>query len=142
MSVAAIMSKRVVSVHMDDSLGLVRELFEETGFHHLLVVDNENHLLGIISDRDLLKALSPFLDSINERMRDRSTLLRKAHQIMTRDPITLSPTSSMVKAINLFNRHTLSCLPVVDKNNHPVGMVSWRDILQHVEAMVDRKREE
>ncbi len=50
MGIANIMSKRVVSVHMDDSLQSLRELFSATGFHHLLVV-HDNVLTGIISDR-------------------------------------------------------------------------------------------
>ena len=38
MSLSHIMSTRVVSVHMDDSLELIQTLFAETGFHHLVVV--------------------------------------------------------------------------------------------------------
>ncbi|GGB70767.1 hypothetical protein GCM10011607_34090 [Shewanella inventionis] len=72
MGIANIMSKRVVSVHMDDSLQSLRELFSATGFHHLLVV-HDNVLTGIISDRDFLKAISPFIDTVGERVRDRAT---------------------------------------------------------------------
>jgi FOG: CBS domain len=64
MSIAKIMSTRVVSVHMDDSLQSLRELFAATGFHHLVVV-HDNKLQGIISDRDLMKSISPFVDTLS-----------------------------------------------------------------------------
>lgn len=135
MNVSQIMSARVVSVHLDDSLQTLRELFDATGFHHLVVVQ-DNKLIGIISDRDLLAALSPFADTLSERSRDRATLDKRAHQIMTRDVITLQPTDSVVSAMQRFNQHTVSCLPVVDARQHPVGMVSWRDILRYMEARI------
>ncbi|MDB2330673.1 CBS domain-containing protein [Alteromonas sp.] len=139
MAITSIMSTRVVSVHMDDSLQSLRELFSATGFHHLVVV-HDNTLQGIISDRDLLKASSPFIDTISERARDRALLERKAHQIMTRDVITLSPTDTIYRAIELFNDNKISCLPVVDANQHPVGMVSWRDVMAYMQARVLSKK--
>lgn len=54
MSIKSIMSTPVVTVKRDDNLGVVREIFINTKFHHLLVVEN-NKLYGVISDRDLLK---------------------------------------------------------------------------------------
>ncbi|BCO18439.1 CBS domain-containing protein [Tenacibaculum sp. KUL152] len=139
MGVANIMSKRVVSVHMDDSLQSLRELFAATGFHHLVVV-HDNELKGIISDRDLMKAVSPFVDTISERMLDRATLDKKAHQIMTREVITLEPHDTIVTAIELFNSNKISCIPIVDDKNRPVGMVSWRDVMQFMQQRVQSKR--
>ncbi|MEQ3641094.1 MAG: CBS domain-containing protein [Alteromonas sp.] len=139
MSVANIMSKRVVSVYMDDSLQSLRELFTATGFHHLVVV-HDNKLRGIISDRDLLKAVSPFVDTISERMADRATLDKRAHQIMTREVITLSPESSIFTAIELFNSNKISCIPIVDEKSQPVGMVSWRDVMRFMQQRVESKR--
>ena len=139
MSVANIMSKRVVSVYMDDSLQSLRELFTATGFHHLVVV-HDNKLQGIISDRDLLKAVSPFVDTISERMADRATLDKRAHQIMTREVITMSPDSSIFTAIELFNNNKISCIPIVDEKSQPVGMVSWRDVMRFMQQRVESKR--
>ena len=139
MSIAKIMSTRVVSVHMDDSLQSLRELFAATGFHYLVVV-HDNKLQGIISDRDLMKSISPFVDTLSERKLDRATLDRKAHQIMTRDVITLSPHDSVYSAIALFNTHKISCIPIIDKDRHPVGMVSWRDVMKFMQSRVEAKR--
>ena len=139
MSIAKIMSTRVVSVHMDDSLQSLRELFAAAEFHHLVVV-HENKLQGIIPDRDLMKSISPFVDTLSERKLDRATLDKKAHQIMTREVITLNPSDSVYSAIELFNSHKISCIPIIDTKRHPVGMVSWRDVMKFMQSRVEAKR--
>ncbi|MEC8377006.1 MAG: CBS domain-containing protein [Pseudomonadota bacterium] len=138
MSISQIMSTRVVSVHMDDSLQSLRELFAATGFHHLVVV-NDNVLKGIISDRDLMKAVSPFVDTISERMLDRATLDKKAHQIMTREVITLTSNDSIYTAITLFNQNKISCIPIINEKKHPVGIVSWRDVMKYMQLRIEAK---
>ena len=110
MSIAKIMSTRVVSVHMDDSLQSLRELFAATGFHHLVVV-HDNKLQGIISDRDLMKSISPFVDTLSERKLDRATLDKKAHQIMTREVITLNPSDSVYTRSPLLKGFTV-CMSI------------------------------
>ena len=139
MSIPSVMTRRIVTVQMDDSLAVVKEIFEASGFHHLLVVEDEK-LVGVLSDRDYLKAISPFINSIRERIRDRATLERKVHQIMTREVITLKVTDTMVKAIGLFNQHKISCLPVINERGEPVGIVSWRDIFRYFGASVEKRR--
>lgn len=125
---------------MDDTLNTLKALFEATGFHHLLVIEGKR-LVGVVSDRDLLKNLSPFVDTLSERSRDRAILERRAHQIMTREIISIQEHSSIVRAISLFNQHRISCLPVVDGSGHPVGIISWRDIMQYMEQRVTEKQQ-
>jgi len=131
--VVEIMSKTVVTVEMDDSLEVIKEIFDNTGFHHLLVVESDK-LLGVISDRDLLKALSPNIGTLSETVRDLASLNKRAHQIMTRKAVTLGPDAAILDAIEIFNTHNISCIPVVDDQNKPVGIISWRDILKTLES--------
>lgn len=138
MSVKKIMNPHPVVVGMEDTVARMRELFEEHRFHHLLVTER-GILKGIVSDRDILKALSPYVGTPSEQTRDTSTLFRRAHQVMTRDPITLSPEASLADAISLFNRNKISCLPVVSQGNQPLGTISWRDILRTMERISKHK---
>lgn len=139
MSVKKIMNPNPVVVGMEDTVARMRELFEEHRFHHLLVTER-GILKGIVSDRDILKALSPYVGTPSEQTRDTSTLFRRAHQVMTRDPITLSPEASLADAISLFNNNKISCLPVVSQGHQPLGMVSWRDILRAMERVTLNKK--
>jgi CBS domain-containing protein len=70
MDVGSIMTTRVVSVEMDDRLDVVKKIFDTLKFHHLLVVDTGGKLKGVVSDRDLLRALSPYVGSAAENARD------------------------------------------------------------------------
>lgn len=128
MKLQEFMTKNVVSVEPDDTLAQVKEIFDNTRFHHLLVVE-KNRLLGVISDRDLLRNISPFVGSMHETSRDVSTIKRRAHQIMSHHPITLAPEASLGDAVKIFQQHSISCIPIVDEHNHPVGIISWRDLL-------------
>lgn len=129
MRLAQLMSRSVVSVEMDDSLRTVKDIFDNTRFHHLLVVEG-GRLCGVISDRDLLKGISPYVGTPAETGRDAATLNKRAHQIMTRHPITLPADASLDDAIATFNRHGVSCIPVIDGDERPVGILSWRDVMR------------
>jgi len=132
-----IMSTSVVSVEMDDTLDVVKEIFDNVHFHHLLVV-GDGKLQGVISDRDMFKALSPNLNTPAETTRDTATLNKRVHQIMTREVVTLEENARAYDAVTLFNRHRISCLPVVDKAFRPVGVISWRDIFKLIETNRER----
>ena len=128
MRVSQIMKPRVATVEMDDSMAMVRELFLAAPFHHLLVMEGEE-LVGILSDKDLYKALSPYLESPGENQRDRDTLSRRVHQVMSRDLVTVAPECPLEEAASLMLARGISCLPVVSGNTLE-GIVTWRDLLR------------
>lgn len=66
-NVNSVMTKHLVTVALDDPLTVVKEIFENIHFHHLLVVEN-NKLYGVILDRDLFKVRSPSLGSSAKRI--------------------------------------------------------------------------
>lgn len=132
--IQSIMSRRVVTVELDDSLEVVKQIFDQMKFHHLLVVDEEGKLCGVISDRDLLRAVSPFIGSLSEQSRDLATLRKRVHQIMSRKPVTLGPEQGLEEATRALLEHRVSCLPIVDRAFRPIGIVSWRDLLKHLKA--------
>lgn len=126
------MTVRIVTVAMDDSLKMVKDVFDNVSFHHLLVVE-AGKLSGVISDRDFLRAISPKLGTVAETAADVADLNKRVHQIMTREPVTLSVDAEIDEAISVFNRNRISCIPVVNEEGKPVGIVSWRDIMKTLE---------
>lgn len=126
---AQIASKTVVTVRLDDTLSHVKKLFDERAFHHLLVVE-DGVVVGVISDRDLLRNLSPFAGNrFSERAQDAATLNRRVHQVMSRALVVASEQATLKEGIRLMLGKHVSCLPVVDARARPVGIVTWRDIL-------------
>ena len=130
MKLGEIMTSRLVTVELDDSLATVKQIFDSVRFHHLLVIGSDKKLRGIISDRDLLRAISPYVGTVAENARDSATLKKRAHQIMTRSPVTLRPDASLADATQLLLDRRISCIPIVDAGFRAVGIVSWRDILR------------
>ncbi|UTF58606.1 CBS domain-containing protein [Gilvimarinus sp. DA14] len=126
-----LMSSKLVTVEMGDSLALIKEIFDHVSFHHLLVVEGTK-LLGVISDRDFFKAISPNLGTPAATSKDLATLQKKAHQIMSRNPVTVYETASILEVVELFNTHSISCVPVVSEHGKPVGIISWRDLMREI----------
>ena len=136
MIVNEIMTRTVVTVELDDALDVVKDIFDAGRFHHLLVLD-DNVLVGVLSDRDLLRAVSPNLDTSRCTYWDLATLRKPVHSIMTRKPVTISPNAQVSDAVRIINQNTFSCLPVVDDSGKVLGILTWRDILKNLEGICE-----
>jgi acetoin utilization protein AcuB len=142
--ISDVMTSTVVTIEIDDTLQTAKDIFDNTYFHHLPVVGDsavdyrrtsDGKLLGVVSDRDLLKVLSPNIGTAAETLKDLSCLNKKVHQVMTRQLITLESTADIYDAIAIFNRHRVSCIPIVDDSSVIQGILSWRYILKALERM-------
>ncbi|MBY0311484.1 MAG: CBS domain-containing protein [Phycisphaerales bacterium] len=129
MTLETIMSRHVISVDPDAELYSVRELLNKFHIHHVLVIER-CRLVGVISDRDILANLSPFVGKHAERSQDAWTTHRHAHQFMTRNPITATPEMPIADAALILLNSNISCLPIVDAAGAVVGVVTWRDFLR------------
>lgn len=129
MTVAEIMHTKVITACMDDTLGGIKKVFELHQFHHIPVVD-EDRLVGIVSDRDVLRELSPNVDSVRADNRALNTLKKKAHQIMSRRVITISPDDTIEEAAALMLQKKLNCLPVLQHYGALIGIVTKTDLLE------------
>ncbi|MCP5077055.1 MAG: CBS domain-containing protein [Psychromonas sp.] len=130
MKVSDVMTTRVVSVEMDDRLTVVKDILDSAPFRHLVVVEDEQ-LQGIISDRDMLRCLSPFIGTDAESARDKKTIEQRAHQVMTRSPMTITSALGIRDALQLMLDHSIGCLPVVD-NEKIVGIFTIYDGLKQL----------
>ncbi len=135
MKIGSVMTRYPVTVGLDEPLSAAKALIDRFAMHHLLVVD-EGKLVGVVSDRDLLRALSPALGTLAESARDAATLNKKVHQVMSRHPVTLGADAAVTDAIDLFCQRRISCIPVVDDSLRPLGIVSWRDLLKVMRSVL------
>jgi len=126
-TVGEIMTSKVVTIEMDDSLEVIRDIFRKVKFHHLIVVDGAK-IVGVISDRDFLKAISPYVDTMSETNRDRATLEKRAHQIMSHYPVTVLKSCQIEKAAKMMLERGVSCLPVTMPDGTIEGVVTWKDV--------------
>ncbi len=128
-TVQNIMTRNVVTVTMDTSLGIIKDAFDRHHFHHVVVV-NDGKAVGVISDRDLLRNISPFIGKLAERKTDFLTLQKRAHQVMTRTIVSTMQDDAVSDAACKMFKHHISCLPVLDDDGSCVGIVTMSDVLR------------
>lgn len=129
MKVEEIMSDDITCINLDERLSIVRDLFIKHKFHHLMVIDNNNELVAVISERDYFKATNSNLELPAANKKDLAMLNKRVHQIVSKKLVSIKQFTSFSDAIKIFHDTGVSCLPVVNSDNKPVGILTWRDIV-------------
>lgn len=141
-TVAEVMTREVVTVHPETPVRVLVELLVNQIYRALPVVDQENHLAGIVTNGDLvergglrvrtelLPTLSP--PALDEELRRLEAAIVTAGDIMTREVATVRAETDLDSAGRLMATRRLKRLPVVDAEGRVVGIVSRSDILRSV----------
>jgi CBS domain-containing protein len=138
MKISEVMTIGVISAHMTDPVRRVIELMVMRHCGSIPIVRDSDQLAGIITVRDLLLPLYPNLgDYVHDHVRARDfeemeagyakMLNVPAADLMTPDPMTVSPHDPVLKAASYMGLKNLRRIPVVDEGRL-VGMVSIGDI--------------
>jgi acetoin utilization protein AcuB len=128
-TIGDILSQLVHTVRSDENLNAERKAVDMLYVHHLLV-ENAGWIVGIVSDRDVLRRLSPYVDGISAQRRDEATSQRPIYAIATYDLVTVELDTSLEEAAALMLEHRVSCLPVRGRHGNVVGIVTKIDLLQ------------
>ena len=129
MRVSDYMTPNPATIHLKDNLRTAIDLMIQVG-RRLPVVDDNGKLLGIITDRDLRLAMnSPLIPHPPE---DDQELLAKTvvEEVMTYPVITTRPDVWLDQAATIMLENNVSGLPVLDKRNKLVGIISVSDLLR------------
>ena len=100
--------------------------------HHLLVVDENGRLTGIVSDRDIKKFVSPFAGSGIATPRDDATLKLRVNKIMTKNVVVIPPETTIRACIESMLKYAIHSLPVQDNDGKLIGIVTSTNILNYV----------
>lgn len=130
MRVEDIMTTKVFTVEQHDLVDRVFFLIHYEKIRHLPVVE-KGKVIGILSDRDLYKALGPKNNSnVIEGITEMHVVHKKVQTIMHRGVITIAPEAYASEAATKMVNNRIGALPVVDKDNHLLGIISSTDILR------------
>jgi acetoin utilization protein AcuB len=125
------MTKDVVTLGRDSDIAEAKQLMIRYRIRHLPVTRPDRTLIGIVSDRDVRSAMpSKFFHDhgVEEMETDRLTGVL-VQEIMTKDPVSVSLSSTIQDALLLIEKTRVGAFPVVDENLKVVGIVSDRDLL-------------
>ena len=118
--ISTIMTEKVITVSPDNTLSDVRDILFNKHLHHLPVV-NGKKLVGIITSFDLVKVGKGPEEFAGIKVKD----------IMTTKVATMSPNEKIGAAAQVFLENLFHGLPIVDENNHLVGIITTHDILKY-----------
>jgi acetoin utilization protein AcuB len=136
MKVVDIMTRDPLSVGPAETVGQADELMAENKIRQLPVV-NGRELVGIITDRDIRSFLSASLLYTPEARE--KALMTPVADVMTTEPITLSPDDDLSEAVELLIDEKIGGIPVVDETEGLIGIVTYVDVLR---CFLNRLQEE
>jgi CBS domain-containing membrane protein len=136
--VKELMQTSVATVRASDSLTQVDELMKAGWVRHLPVVDATNRVLGVITQRDLLRAspsLATWTDPKEQQRWLEQVLVR---DVMTKKPSTIEPYAEITEALDTLLAGKFGCLPVVE-GGKLIGLVTETDLLRHLQTLLRKK---
>ncbi len=146
-TVQDIMVREVISVRPDTPVIEAYEVLSKYNFDGVPVVDAENHLVGIVTDYDLivkgsslhLPTFQKILSELPVYQKDRGAFRKEIQElqdmrvrdVMNADPLTLPDNAPFEKVIAEFrDHHRVNPIPVIDKDRKVVGVVSRYDVIK------------
>lgn len=136
MKVVDIMTRDPLTVTPTETIGQADELMNTNKIRQLPVVQGKD-LVGIVTDRDIRSFLSgSLLEGVEAREEALNTKIR---EIMTTEPMTLSPDDDLQEAVEIMIDEKIGGIPVVDESEGLVGIVTYVDVLR---CFLNRLQEE
>jgi acetoin utilization protein AcuB len=131
MFVSRSMVSQVITIDKDASVFKAQEKMAANGIRHLPVVEADNQLIGIVTDRDLRSVMPYRLIKEKGIAQEREKLAHlKVEDIMTRNPKTISPMYTIQDALLMIQKEKVGAFPVVDDKGKLQGILSVRDLLR------------
>jgi CBS domain-containing protein/gamma-glutamyl:cysteine ligase YbdK (ATP-grasp superfamily) len=135
-TIGQFMSTDLFTVKPDDLIDLAASVMDWRHVRHVLVEDEEGHLVGLVTHRGLLRILNN-----GNRAGESPTTVR---EVMIENPVSVSPSTASLEALQIMRSNRVGCLPVVE-DDQLVGIVTSYDFLeasgrlfeQHMAAPVD-----
>jgi CBS domain-containing protein len=127
--VGSVMSKDLITLKIDSSVGLAEEIMRLKAINHVPIVDDAGVLIGLVTGKDILR-------STCQTQTFRETCLRQkmADDLLMRDVmrgglITVKRDTLVTKAAKVIIDNGVGCLPVIDVSGVLVGMLTERDFV-------------
>lgn len=130
MRVKTWMTKNVITVSPEESMMKASKLMKDHDIRRLPVVDADNRLIGILSDRDIKEASPSKATTLD--VHELYYLLSeiKVKDIMTKQAIALHVDDTVEKASVVMHDRRVGGLPIIDDDNKVVGIITESDIFR------------
>ncbi len=133
------MTRPPITIRRHTVLADVEDLFEDHDFNGLPVVDDGNHLLGVVTKLDFLKAFIFTPESVVPRYED--IMRHPAESVMTREPLTFDPEVPLTRVLEELVATRHKSFPVVD-SGRLVGVIAREDVVRALRRAAAGERPE
>jgi len=133
-TVGQFMTSDLFTVQPDDLVDLAANLMDWEHIRHVPVEDGDGNLIGLVSHRALVRLLARGAAG----QRQSPVAVR---DIMRPDPVTVTPETLTLDAIETMRRHSVGCVPVV-KGTKLVGILTERDLIDVAASLLDEQLRE
>lgn len=125
----SIMSSDPLVTYFDDYLLDALERMNQAGVRHLPVVDGEYRCIGMLSDRDVRRAVGDLSAMVDEAEVRTRVSLSRVGDVASRAPVTAKEEDTISDVAAMMNRFRIGAVPVVDADRRLVGIVSYLDVI-------------
>ena len=131
MLIKKIMKDNLFLAHPRTTVTDAQDMMRREHIHHLPVIDDTTRkLVGIVSEKDLLYAAPSPASTLDVYEMTRLLSKLTLSKVMTRTVITAAVMDTVEDAARKMVDNDIGCLPVVDEDNYPVGIVTETDIFR------------
>lgn len=122
-TVGQFMTTDLFTVKPDDVVDLAASVMDWRHVRHVPVEDEEGRLVGLVTHRALLRLM---MGGGAHSAENQATTVR---EVMVKNPVTVTPSTPSLEALEIMRRNRVGCLPVVE-GNELVGIVTSYDFLE------------
>jgi acetoin utilization protein AcuB len=126
-----LMGRDVKTLRRNDKLTIADELMRMERIRHLPVLDEEEELAGIVSQRDLFRSALARTLGYGETAQNKLLDMLKVKEVMTRPVETIGPDAPISEAARLMSEKKIGCL-VVTEGERIAGILTEGDFVRHL----------
>ncbi len=133
------MTRRPVTIRRGTSILATRGVMDDEQVRRLLVVDDDGSLIGVVTSGDLREAWPSPVSSLEPFERKAALSEIPIEDMIDADPITIQPDATIQEAADLMFQHKIGGLPVVEDNDHLIGVITQSDLIRGLVRMLDEQ---
>jgi acetoin utilization protein AcuB len=137
--VSDVMTAPVLTVRSQATAHEAMEMMHQRRIQHLVVVDSQGRVEGVLSERDLQSAQPSAVLLPDSKMREKSLALVRIAEIMSRRPHTVTPNMPLESALERMLETKVGSIPVVDHRGLPIGIITGFDVVQLALALLSER---
>lgn len=134
--VADLMTPTPLAIKADNTLHDAHSLMKEKNIRHIPVINENGGLVGMLTQKILIAQVMGIMANYSSTALERKEKQTKIHDIMATDFTSITPEQPLREVAHFFVENRHGCMPVVDKDNNLVGILTSSDFVRLAAALL------